>query len=192
MRIIAGELRGRSIAAPQGLGTRPTTDRVRESIMSMVYSARDGFEGAVVLDAFAGSGALGLEAISRGADRAVFCDSDAGALRVVQANVKACGLGADRARTVSGDALALAPRLARFGLFDLVFLDPPYACDPADIMGMVQRLDGGGSLAPEALVVYEHGVSSSRSVQAAAEAAGFRARKSKKFGETAVDLLVRE
>ena len=114
--------------------------------MSMVYSARDGFEDAAVLDAFAGSGALGLEAISRGADRAVFCDSDAGALRTVQANVKACGLGAERARTVSGDAL----------------------------------------------VVYEHGISDGRSALAAAEAAGFRARKSKKFGETAVDLLVRE
>ena len=192
MRIIAGELRGRSITAPQGMGTRPTTDRVRESIMSMVYSARDGFEGAAVLDAFAGSGALGLEAISRGADRAVFCDSDAGALRTVQANVKACGLGAERARTVSGDALASVPRLARFGPFDLVFLDPPYACDPADIMGMVQRLDREGCLCPDALVVYEHGISDGRSALAAAEAAGFRARKNKKFGETAVDLLVRE
>ena len=72
MRIIAGEFRGRTLLAPKGDGTRPTTDRVRESVMSTVFSARGGFEDAMVLDAFAGSGALGLEALSRGAARAVF------------------------------------------------------------------------------------------------------------------------
>lgn len=192
MRIIAGELRGRSIGAPQGLGTRPTTDRVRESVMSMVYSARDGFEGARVLDAFAGSGALGLEALSRGASQAVFCDKDAGAVRVVQSNVKACGLGADRAQVVSGDVLALASRLKRFGPFDLVFLDPPYACEPADIMGMIRQLDREGALASDTLLVYEHGISSNDCALQAAENVGFLVRKRKKFGETIVDLLARE
>ena len=74
MRIIAGEFRGRKLDAPRGDGTRPTTDRVRESLMSALVSLRDGLDGAVVLDAFAGSGALSLEALSRGADTAVLCD----------------------------------------------------------------------------------------------------------------------
>ena len=76
MRIVAGEFRGRSIEAPRGENTRPTTDRVREALMSSLYSLRGGFEGAVVLDAFAGTGALGLEALSRGARSATFYEND--------------------------------------------------------------------------------------------------------------------
>lgn len=191
MRIIAGEFRGRSIVAPQGSGTRPTTDRVRESMMSMVYSARGGFEGAAVLDAFAGSGALGLESLSRGASRAVFCDRDAGAQKAVRANLRACGVG-DRCRVLGGDMLAPLAALGRLGPFDLVFLDPPYACEPAEIVGMVQRLDGEGLLADDTLVVYEHSISDRERALRAASDAGWQVVKSKKFGETAVCLLARE
>ena len=91
MRIIAGEHRGRVLKAPKGDGTRPTTDRVRESLMSMLASARGGFEGAVVLDAFAGSGALALEALSRGADRACLVERDGAAAKVVEANARLLG-----------------------------------------------------------------------------------------------------
>ena len=103
MRIIAGEFRGRKLDAPRGDGTRPTTDRVRESLMSALVSLRDGLDGAVVLDAFAGSGALSLEALSRGADTAVLCERDRDAAAVIERNISALRLGRDRARLVRGD-----------------------------------------------------------------------------------------
>ncbi|MVN40039.1 RsmD family RNA methyltransferase, partial [Gordonibacter urolithinfaciens] len=109
MRIIAGEFKGRTIKAPKGDGTRPTTDRVRESLMSAVNSACGGFEGATVLDAFAGSGALGLEALSRGAACAHFFERDGAAQRVLCGNVRALGLEARRARIHRGDVLRDPP-----------------------------------------------------------------------------------
>ena len=121
----------------------------------------------------------------------MFCDRNAGALKVVRANIGACGVG-DRARAVGGDVMAPISALGRFGPFDLVFLDPPYDCEPAEIMGMVQRLDREGLLDDDTLVVYEHRISDrDRALRAAADA-GWRPVKCKKFGETAVDLLVRE
>lgn len=125
MRIIAGEFRGRKLDAPRGDGTRPTTDRVRESLMSALVSLRDGLDGAVVLDAFAGSGALSLEALSRGADTAVLCERDRDAAAVIERNISALRLGHDRARLVRGDVLkrgaaapgaSLRPRLPRSSL----------------------------------------------------------------------------
>ena len=98
MWIIAGEFRGRTLKAPKGEGTRPTTDRVREAMMSTVHSARGGFDDAVVLDAFAGSGALGLEALSRGARSVQFCERGGEALRALNANVRLLGLDARDAR----------------------------------------------------------------------------------------------
>ena len=109
MRIIAGEFRGRTLKAPKGEGTRPTTDRVREAMMSTVHSARGGFDDAVVLDAFAGSGALGLEALSRGARSVQFCERGGEALRALNANVRLLGLDARRARVRKGDVLKEVP-----------------------------------------------------------------------------------
>ena len=123
MRIIAGEFRGRTLKAPKGEGTRPTTDRVREAMMSTVHSARGGFDDAVVLDAFAGSGALGLEALSRGASSCVFLDESRAACTVVRENAAAARL-AERARvlqTSAGAYLAACPQT-----FHLILLDPPY------------------------------------------------------------------
>ena len=127
MRIVAGQFRGRPLKAPKGEATRPTTDRVRESMMSAVESARGGLEGAVVLDAFAGSGALGLEALSRGARCAHFFERSGEALRALCANVRSLGLDARRARLHRADVLKDPPVWASEP-FDLVFLDPPYAC----------------------------------------------------------------
>lgn len=121
MRIIGGEWGGRRIAAPPGRATRPTTDRVREAWMSAVSAE---IPGARVLDLFAGSGALGLEALSRGADSAVFVEQAPAALRVLQANVRA--LGADeRVEVVRRDALRYLDRVEAEA-FDLAFADPPY------------------------------------------------------------------
>lgn len=121
MRIVAGEWGGRRIAAPPGRGTRPTTDRVREAWMSAVAGY---IPGARVLDLFAGSGALGLEALSRGAESAVFVEQAAPALNALRLNLGALGAAA-RAEVVRGDAIRFAAELPA-GAFDLAFADPPY------------------------------------------------------------------
>lgn len=124
MRVVAGTARGRIIDAPPGRTTRPTSDRVRESIFNALGSL-DVVADAVVVDLFAGSGALGIEALSRGAARATFVESDRSAVRVIQANLERCGF-ADRATVVAADV----PRfLGRGSRFDLALVDPPYAYD---------------------------------------------------------------
>ena len=122
MRIIAGVWRGRTLLSPPGTATRPTADRVRETLFSMLASRLGSFEGLRVADLFAGSGALGLEALSRGAAFATFVENDAKAAVAIKAN--ATQLGAlDRVQILGGSALALP----RSEPFDLIFADPPYA-----------------------------------------------------------------
>ena len=164
MRIIAGEFRGRTLKAPKGEGNRPTTDRVREAMMSTVHSARGGFDDAVVLDAFAGSGALGLEALSRGARSVQFC-----------------------ARVRKGDVLKDVP-YAR-PPFDLVFLDPPYACAAAEVLGLVVALRTRAALSDDAIVVYEHASAANDEVEEAAKARDLSIAQRKKYGDTVVDVL---
>ncbi|QIK79068.1 16S rRNA (guanine(966)-N(2))-methyltransferase RsmD [Sphingomonas piscis] len=121
MRIIAGEWRGRPLRAPAGAATRPTADRVRETLFSMLTSRLGTFEDLRVADLFAGSGALGLEALSRGAASATFVEKDPAALKAIREN--AATLGADsRIQTIAGSALSL-PRAEPF---DILFADPPY------------------------------------------------------------------
>lgn len=188
MRIIAGEFRGRVLKAPKGDGTRPTTDRVRESLMSSIASARGGFEGARVLDAFAGSGALGLEALSRGAATACFYERDNSALQVISSNIRALNLDSRRARTVRADVLEKPPVRQR-PAFDLVFLDPPYALAAAESLGMVHTLAEAGAVAPDAIVVYEHALASNDDADGAISACGLVLSARKKYGATAVDIL---
>jgi 16S rRNA (guanine966-N2)-methyltransferase len=121
MRIIAGEWRGRRLNAPRGSDVRPTTDRVRESWFSILGSR---IQGASVLDLFCGSGALGLEALSRGAAGAVFVDRSRKALQALERNIRELG-AEDRARVVSGDALGFVKGLSP-AAFDLALVDPPY------------------------------------------------------------------
>jgi 16S rRNA (guanine966-N2)-methyltransferase len=122
MRIIAGAWRGRTIEASPGQSTRPTADRARESLFSMLASRLGTFEGLRVADLFAGSGALGFEALSRGAATADFVESDPKVVAVIQANAEKLG-ASDRARVIGGSALALP----RGEPFDLILADPPYA-----------------------------------------------------------------
>src|SRR3954471_22216 len=121
MRIVAGEWGGRRIQAPPGRGTRPTTDRVREAWMSVVAPE---LPGAKVLDLFAGSGALGLEALSRGASHCTFVESDARALAVLKANIAALG-AAERSDAFRTDAVKFAATLES-PVYDVAFADPPY------------------------------------------------------------------
>jgi 16S rRNA (guanine966-N2)-methyltransferase len=120
VRIIAGKWRGRVIEAPPGQGTRPTAGRVRETLFSMLASRLGSFDDLRVADLFAGSGALGLEALSRGAASATFVDSDKAAAGAINRNAGKLGIGVE---ILGGSALALP----RAGPFDLIFADPPYA-----------------------------------------------------------------
>jgi 16S rRNA (guanine966-N2)-methyltransferase len=129
MRVVAGSARGRRLQAPAGRSTRPTADRVREAVFNALGSL-GAVEGASVLDLFAGSGALGIEALSRGAARATFVDSDRRAVEVVRANLETVGL-AGRATVVRGDVLS---HLVDLGPVDLALVDPPYAFDGWDTL----------------------------------------------------------
>jgi 16S rRNA (guanine966-N2)-methyltransferase len=141
VRIIAGEWRGRRLQAPPGEATRPTADRVRETLFSMLASRLGSFEDLRVADLFAGSGALGLEALSRGAAFACFVENDAKAAAAIKAN--AAELGAlDRVQIFGGSALALA----RSEPFELVFADPPYAAGSGT--AAVRAVADAGWLAP--------------------------------------------
>jgi 16S rRNA (guanine966-N2)-methyltransferase len=124
MRVIAGSLRGRRLSAPRGQKcTRPTSDRVREAL----FATLGEIEGASVLDLFAGTGALGIEALSRGASSALFVERDSAALQVLRENLEALELLGPRARVRAGEALAaLRAARERGETYDLVFLDPPY------------------------------------------------------------------
>lgn len=151
MRIIAGRYKGRRLTAPAGMATRPTSDRARQALFDMVMHApwaERAVADAAVLDVFAGTGALGLEALSRGAASAAFIENGRPALAALRANIAACAAN-DLCRIVAGDALA-PPRGSACGL---VFLDPPYG------QGLVPRaiaaLGRAGWFAPAALIVAE-------------------------------------
>ncbi len=124
MRVVSGELGGRRLVTPDGDDTRPTSERVREAIFNSLFSL-DAIDDARVLDAFAGSGALGIEALSRGASHTTFVESGRDALAAVRENVATLGLEA-QSRVAPGDALA---HLQRGDAYDLVLLDPPYGFD---------------------------------------------------------------
>ena len=154
MRIIAGAWRGRALVAPQGVATRPTAERVRQALFDRLQHAPWGgpalLGDAVVLDGFAGTGALGLEALSRGAAQAVFMETGRAALAALAANIAACR-AADRARVLPVDATRPPPGRP----CGLVFLDPPYG------LGLAPRaaaaLRGAGWLAADGVLVVETG-----------------------------------
>jgi len=147
MRVISGKWRGRALKAPAGESTRPTSDRAREAIFSMLTSRLGTFEGLDVLDLFAGTGALGIEALSRGAGSCCFIDNDAAAVKAIKANLAALGATGD-VRQSPVASIGGAPRAHH-----LVFLDPPYGqglADPA-----LAHLWERGWIAPGALISVE-------------------------------------
>ena len=147
MRVVAGAFRGHRLVVPRGGGTRPTSDRVREALFSILVSV----EGARVLDLFAGSGALAIEALSRGAAGAVLVDSSAAAVAAIRRNLSAVGVDAEVRRQAALSYLDAARRDAR--LYDLVFLDPPYR--HASTLGQELSAALGPVLASGARVVTE-------------------------------------
>ena len=172
MRIIAGRWRGRPLVAPQGQDTRPTADRVREALFSMLASRLGSFEGLQVADLFAGSGALGLEALSRGAAHCVFVDNDRRAVEAIRANVAA--LGATAEILARGAEHCVLPRPV-----DIAFLDPPYGSGLAP--AVLARL----AVAPGGWVSVETG----RTEPVAA--AGYEVDSERSYGKARITLLRR-
>ena len=186
MRIVGGRWRGRPLLAPEGRGTRPTTDRTRESVASAVLSAFDlDLTGVVVLDAFAGSGALGLEMLSRGAERCTFVERDRQALARIKRNVSSLSATASCA-VVAGDVFKRASAGTLAGVpFDVVFLDPPYAYAAERVSELVEGLSSSGMLGDDAVIVYERSSAAPGLELSCAELS-----KSKKHGTTCVDLWI--
>lgn len=164
-RIVGGVWGGRRLATPVGATTRPTSEKVRAALASSLYST-GGLDGARVLDLYAGSGALGLELVSRGAASAVFVERDRAALTALRSNVASLGAPAlDRSdeRTlvvVAADVSTIATRSELTGPFDVVVADPPYELSAEVLVGLFVALLAAGRLAPHADLVVERGVKS--------------------------------
>jgi 16S rRNA (guanine966-N2)-methyltransferase len=170
-RVIAGEAGGRRLAVPDGRDTRPTSDRAREGLFSTIVSMLGSLAGARVLDLYAGSGAVGLEALSRGADHVLLVEQGARATRVIRENIEAIGLpgavlAADRVERVlargpapAGGQDSPAPAGGQDrpegGRYDVVFADPPYALADTAVSQVLSLLADQGWLAPSALVIVE-------------------------------------
>ena len=152
-RIVAGTLGGRRLTAPAGSGTRPTSDRVREALFSSLASMVE-LEGARFADLYAGSGAVGLEALSRGAAHVLLVESDPRAARIIRDNVAALAVGSV-AKLVTGRVSTVLADLPEGGPYDVVFADPPYAVPDEEIAALLSALAGGGWLAADAVVVVE-------------------------------------
>jgi 16S rRNA (guanine966-N2)-methyltransferase len=182
LRIVGGRLRGRALARPQDLAIRPTSDRTREAVFNILAhgAAAVSLDGVRVIDLFAGTGALGIEAISRGAAYALFVDESAEARGLIRENVEALGL-TGCTRIFRRDATDLGPA-SQLGQFGLAFLDPPYS----KLLGdqALASLLAGGWLAPGAVVVLEE-----REGVSVAVPAGLQAIEQRSYGDTQVMFL---
>ena len=181
MRIVGGAHRGRPLVAPKGHSTRPTADRTRQALFNVLEHAPWGrsLAGALVIDLFAGSGALGLEALSRGAAFCTFVDDDPAARAAITANIEALKM-TDRMQILAADAGRL-PTSAE-GPFDIAFLDPPYGKD----LVHAALADLATRLAPEAIVSVEQGAN-----ERPVLAPGYRALDERRWGAAEVTFLSR-
>jgi 16S rRNA (guanine966-N2)-methyltransferase len=177
-RVIAGRAGGRRLAVPPGTGTRPTSDRAREGLLSTWQSLLGGpLDGERVLDLYAGSGAVGLEALSRGAGHTLLVEADARAVRTLRENVKSLGLPGAEVRAGKARQVVQSPPLQQ--PYDIVFLDPPYAVPDDDLREILLTLRTQGWLAADALVTVE------RSTRGGAFGwpPGFDALRARRYGE---------
>lgn len=185
VRIISGSAKGKRLAAFPGGTIRPTPDRVREAIFSILYSRVGSLEGKKVLDLFAGTGAMALEALSRGCRRAVLVDQSHQAARIIPANLKTCGFEEQATTYIRADVLQILPRLKHDGPFDLIFLDPPYGRDLVPMI--VKSLFDLELLAPGGIVCAE-----SARDDAVPETIGELARVDvRHYGSTSIHLFTR-
>jgi 16S rRNA (guanine966-N2)-methyltransferase len=175
--VIAGEAGGRRLAVPGGTSTRPTSDRAREGLFASVLSELGPLEGRRVLDLYAGSGAVGLEALSRGAGHVLLVEADARAVAVIKANMATVAIPGAQVRAEKAERLLARPPAEGDG-YDLVFADPPYALADAAVTRVLALL-AAGWLAPGGLVVVERATRSGE----VGWPAGLASGKSRKYGE---------
>ncbi len=179
MRVIGGQFRGRRLIAPGGLATRPTADRVKESIFNILGA---GVRHKRALDLFAGSGALGIEAVSRGAASALFLDQGKPALFAIQGNIRSLGLQG-QTRLIRWNILKNLNCLISFPQgFNLIFMDPPYGIDA--VPPTLRHLAASGALAPDAHLVIEH-----RAGEGIDPAAPYVTVDQRRFGKTLVTFI---
>jgi 16S rRNA (guanine966-N2)-methyltransferase len=183
MRVVSGSLRGRPIRAPEGEATRPTSDRARQAVFNILEHApwSDGIGGARVIDLFAGSGAMGLEALSRGAASCLFVEGAEPAVAAIRANVAAFGLD-ERVRVLKRNATTLGERPPTEAAFGLAFLDPPYGSGLGE--GALAALAEGGWLTPDAVVVLERGAG-----EPPADLPGFEQIDERRYGAASLLIL---
>ena len=181
MRIIAGKLRGRRLISPKGDAVRPTTDKVKEAVFSMLipYITED----TVVMDVFAGSGNLGLEAISRGVKRVFFSDADRTSLKLVKDNVNLCGVS-DQAILLAGDFRSNIRRVKE--PVDIFLMDPPYAA--GFILPALDTIEDAGNIAEGGIVVCEH----SKKDEMPEEYRSFKKIKERTYGAISVSFYSQE
>ena len=147
MRVTGGTGRGRRLRTPAGSRVRPTSDKVKQALFNILG---DKIEGAVFLDLFAGAGGIGIEALSRGAERVVFVDASRDSLNIVKGNIELTGFG-DRAQTVLAKAASFLNKAS--GHYDIVFLDPPYA---EEMQPLLEQVNGSGIVSADSIVIAEH------------------------------------
>ncbi|OPA77849.1 16S rRNA (guanine(966)-N(2))-methyltransferase RsmD [Paenibacillus selenitireducens] len=179
MRVISGTAKGRPLKAVPGMGTRPTTDKVKEAVFSIIGPY---FDGGRVLDLFAGTGGLGIEALSRGAERAVFVDMDPKSIEVIRQNLKTAKLE-NQAEVYRNEATRAIKALEkRGGGFDLIFLDPPYKMTQVDemMMDLAQR----GLVQDQAVIMVEHDADHTYPEQVGP----FRSTRVAHYGETTISI----
>ncbi|MFE5734312.1 16S rRNA (guanine(966)-N(2))-methyltransferase RsmD [Streptomyces sp. NPDC056528] len=176
-RVIAGTAGGRRLAVPPGNGTRPTSDRAREGLFSTWEALLGTLDGTRVADLYAGSGAVGLEALSRGAAHALLVETDPRAARTIRENIRAIGLPGAELRTGRAEQIVTGPAPAV--PYDLVFLDPPYAVEDAGLQEILLTLRSGGWLSEDALVTVER---STRGGEFGWPA-GFEPLRARRYGE---------
>jgi 16S rRNA (guanine966-N2)-methyltransferase len=181
-RIIAGEHGGRRLAAPPGSQTRPTADRVREAYFSALGTMID-LAGARFVDLYAGSGAVGLEALSRGAGHALLVESDAKASRAIRDNIVTLRVGA-AARLITGKVAQVLAGPPEGGPFDVVFADPPYAVSDDEVAEVQQALVAHGWLAEDAVVTFERATRTAVRGEPLSWVDGITDERSRRYGET--------
>lgn len=179
MRIVSGRFKGRRLSSFKGMDIRPTSDKVREAIFNILPRE---FPFKKVLDIFAGTGAMGLEALSRGALDVAFVDSNPEAIAVIKKNLEACGT---EGRVFKSDALASLKKFSRKGeKFDLIIIDPPYSSTL--LVESLEAIDRGGLLAPGGMIVAE----TTKRMPLEADFAGLELTDERRYGDTVVYFLI--
>lgn len=183
MRIIGGSAGGRKLLAPSGWRVRPTADRVKEALFSILLSRLGNLDGLTILDLFAGTGNLGIEALSHGAGRAFFVDNNPQSLRLIRNNLQLTGFAAG-SEVISGDAVRILRQLRQRNIiFDIIFLDPPYH-ESELLQTVLMEIDREKILSPEGVIIVETGKG-----KAPAVTGGLVVLDMRTYGDTAITII---